>query len=64
MVNTIQTIRNLKEKFPRFQLDTILQIIECIDESETTENGMLIQPKGHGGDKTGSNVVVTEPNHS
>lgn len=62
MVNTIQTIRNLKEQFPRFQIDTILQIVECISEEPNSENGILIQPtkKNHISDKTSNNQKVIE----
>lgn len=61
MINTIQTIRNLKETFPRFQLDTILQIIECISEDEIQENGMLIHPtKHHIKDITSKNIKIIE----
>lgn len=34
MINVIQTLKNLNREFPRFQLDTLIKIVECIcDES-------------------------------
>lgn len=62
MINTIQTIRNLKEQFPRFQIDTILQIVECVSEDQTSENGILIQPtkKNHIIDKTSNGQKIIE----
>lgn len=61
MINTIQTIRNLKEQFPRFQIDTILQIVECISEDQTPENGILIEPaKKHIKDKTSNSQKIIE----
>lgn len=61
MVNTIQTIRNLKEQFPRFQIDTILQIVECISETNESENGILIEPiKKHIKDKTSNSQKIIE----
>lgn len=32
MVNKIQTLKNLNKKFPRFQLETLLTIIDCIED--------------------------------
>lgn len=32
MVNKIQTLKNLNKKFPRFQLETLLSIIDCIED--------------------------------
>lgn len=61
MINTIQTIRNLKNQFPRFQIDTILQIIECISEDSNSENGILIESnKKHISDKTSNNQKIIE----
>ncbi len=31
-VNIIQTLKNLNKEFPRFQLDTLLKIVDCIVE--------------------------------
>lgn len=36
MVNKIQTLRNLNQKFPRFQLETLLTIVDCIEEDQIT----------------------------
>lgn len=53
MINTIQTIKNLKETFPRFQIDTILKILECVSEDSIIENGILIEKnRKHVADKT------------
>lgn len=62
MVNVIQTIKNLKNEFPRFQIDTILKIVECISEDELSENGLLIEPtKNHLKDRTSKNTkIITE----
>ena len=32
MINVIQTLKNLNKEFPRFQLETLLKIVECIQE--------------------------------
>lgn len=32
MVNKIKTLKNLNKKFPRFQLETLLTIIDCIED--------------------------------
>ena len=32
MVNKIKTLKNLNQKFPRFQLETLLTIIDCIED--------------------------------
>ena len=36
MINVIQTLKNLNKEFPRFQLETLLKIIECIQEDYPT----------------------------
>lgn len=35
MVNKIKTLKNLNKKFPRFQLETLLTIIDCIEDEVT-----------------------------
>lgn len=30
MINVIQTLKNLNREFPRYQLDTLIKIVECI----------------------------------
>ena len=35
MVNKIKTLKNLNKKFPRFQLETLLAIIDCIEDEVT-----------------------------
>ena len=32
MINVIQTLKNLNKEFPRYQLETLLKIVECIQE--------------------------------
>lgn len=32
MINVIQTLKNLNKEFPRYQLETLLKIIECIQD--------------------------------
>lgn len=32
MINVIQTLKNLNKEFPRFQLDTLIKIVECVVE--------------------------------
>lgn len=32
MIDTIKTLKNLNKKFPRFQLNTLLDILDCIEE--------------------------------
>jgi len=32
MVNKIKTLKNLNKEFPRFQLETLLKIMDCIEE--------------------------------
>ncbi len=32
MIDVIQTLKNLNKEFPRFQLETLLKIVECIRE--------------------------------
>lgn len=58
MVNVIQTIKNLKQQFPRFQVDTLLKIVECISEDEQQDTGMLLEGKHHKNDKTANNIKV------
>lgn len=58
MINRIQTLKNLKKKFPRFRLDTIIKIMECISESENEDNGFLIEPKHHMGAMTSKNQRI------
>ena len=36
MINVIQTLKNLNKEFPRFQLETLLKIVECIQEDYQT----------------------------
>lgn len=35
MIDTIKTLKNLNKKFPRFQLNTLFEILDCIEEKET-----------------------------
>ena len=37
MINVIQTLKNLNKEFPRFQLETLLKIVECIQEDYYTK---------------------------
>lgn len=32
MIDVIQTLKNLNKEFPRFQLETLIKIVECIRE--------------------------------
>lgn len=32
MIDTIKTLKNLNKKFPRFQLNTLFEILDCIEE--------------------------------
>lgn len=32
MINVIQTLKNLNKEFPRYQLDTLIKIVECVVE--------------------------------
>lgn len=32
MINVIQTLKNLNKEFPRYQLETLLKIVECIQD--------------------------------
>lgn len=34
MIDTIKTLKNLNKKFPRFQLNTLFEILDCIEEKE------------------------------
>lgn len=36
MVNIIQTLKNLNKEFPRYQLETLLKIVDCIVEMPNT----------------------------
>ena len=36
MINVIQTLKNLNKEFPRFQLETLLKIVECIQDDVYT----------------------------
>lgn len=59
MINAIQTIKNLKNEFPRFQIDTILKILECISEEDSEDSGILITSnKKHLKDKTSNNQNI------
>ena len=58
MIDKIQTLKNLRKQFPRFRIDTIIKIIECISESEIPENGILIEPKHHIGSMTSKNQKI------
>ena len=58
MINRIQTIKNLRKRFPRFQIDTIIEIVDCISESENKDKGLLIEPKHHKGAMTSKNQKI------
>ena len=58
MIDKIQTLKNLRKQFPRFRIDTIIKIIECISENEIPENGILIEPKHHIGALTSKNQKI------
>lgn len=45
MLDKIATLKNLHQEFPRYQLDTMLKIIDCIVESDAQEDGILLTPK-------------------
>ena len=60
MIDKIQTLKNLRKRFPRFRIDTIIKIIECISENENGENGVLIEPKYHVGEMTSKNQKIIE----
>lgn len=34
MINVIQTLKNLNKEFPRFQLETLIKIVDCIVEKQ------------------------------
>lgn len=58
MIDKIQTLKNLRKQFPRFRIDTIIKIIECISENEIPESGILIEPKHHIGSMTSKNQKI------
>ena len=45
MLDKIATLKNLHQEFPRYQLDTMLKIIDCMVESDDQEDGILLTPK-------------------
>ena len=58
-MNVVQTLKNLKEAFPKFQLDTLLKIVECVVEEEAPpvqKQGIVFKPskRQHLADKTSS----------
>lgn len=59
MIDKIQTLKNLRKQFPRFRIDTIIKIIECISENEDGDKGILIEPKHHIGDMTSKDQKIT-----
>ena len=62
MVDKIATLKNLHQEFPRYQLETMLKIIDCIVESDVKEEGILLTPKkNHIGDVTSFNQTVISP---
>ena len=63
MVDKIATLKNLHQEFPRYQLETMLKIIDCIVESDVKEDGMLLTPKKkHLEDRTSNKQTVINPN--
>lgn len=61
MLDKIATLKNLHQEFPRYQLDTMLKIIDCIVESTGQENGILLTPKKkHLEDMTSKNQKIIQ----
>lgn len=59
MIDKIATLRNLHQQFPRYQLNTLLKIVDCIVESDNPEEGMLLaQNKNHIEDKTSNKQQI------
>lgn len=58
MIDKIQTLKNLRKQFPRFRIDTIIKILECISENENGDKGFLIEPKHHIGDMTSKDQKI------
>lgn len=58
MINRIQTLKNLRKQFPRFRIETIIKIMECISEDESEDKGFLIEPKHHIGALTSKNQKI------
>lgn len=61
MIDKIQTLKNLNERFPRYKIETLLNILDCYAEViDEDTNGVLLQPKKlHNADKTSSKQQVT-----
>ena len=63
MLDKIATLKNLHQEFPRYQLDTMLKIIDCIVESDAQEDGILLTPKKkHLEDMTSKNQKIVIKN--
>lgn len=64
MLDKIATLKKLHQEFPRFQLDTMIKILDCIVESDVTETGfVLTSKKNHLEDKTSKNTVIKLENN-
>ena len=44
MIDVIQTLKNLNKEFPRFQLETLLKIVECIAEKHEWHPDTITAP--------------------
>lgn len=64
MIDKIQTLKNLNKKFPRYKVETLLDILDCYaDDNDNLETSVIIHPKKqHIADKTATAVSV-DPNY-
>ena len=46
-IDIIKTLENLNKEFPRFQLSTLLKIVECIEEKNKIDNDWYKPYYGH-----------------
>lgn len=67
MIDSIETLKKLNETFPKFQVPTLLKIIDCYVEKTAfvkSDNGIEFSPskKGHLIDKTskGQRILTKE----
>lgn len=72
MINKIKTLKNLNKKFPRFQLETLLTIMDCIEDeinifpidTIANTNDTVLKPPFNPTCETSNRVCSTTDNYN